>query len=73
MSETTPRLNCALIVHLNQETANDKKSAREGIHLLASIAHQCELPISWALLPTLANSYKKELTNYRTEFNDDIV
>ena len=73
MSETTPRLNCALIVNLNQETANDKRSVQEGIHLLANIAHQCELPISWALLPTLANSYKKELTNYCTEFNDDIV
>ena len=72
MSNTSHPLNCALIAHLNQSTT-DKKLVKEGLRLLASMAHECQLPISWSLLSTSAQSYKPELTDYQAEFSDEII
>lgn len=63
-------LNCALVAHLDHQ---DKRAVREGMCLLASLAHQHQFPVSWSVLSTDARSYSKDLNQYQAEFGDEVM
>lgn len=49
----------------------DRQKLREGMCLLADIAHKYKIPISWATTADIAQFIKKELTDWHHEYSDE--
>ncbi len=49
----------------------DRQRLREGMCLLANIAHKYKIPISWAITADIAQFFKKELTEWHHEYGDE--
>jgi len=53
--------------------AEDRQLLREGMRLLAKLAHKYCIPITWAITADSAQSLSNDLNKWHTEFGDDTV
>lgn len=53
--------------------AEDRQQLREGMRLLAKLAHKYRIPITWAITADSAQSLSNDLTEWHAEFGDDIL
>ncbi len=53
--------------------AEDRQQLREGMQLLAKIAHKYSIPITWAITADSVQSLSNDLTKWHTEFGDNIL
>lgn len=51
--------------------AEDRQQLREGMRLLAKMAHQYNIPITWAIVADSAQFLAKDLTEWHNEFGDE--
>ncbi len=49
----------------------DRQALREGMRLLATIAHKYNIPITWAITADLARSFSNDLTEWHNEYSDE--
>ena len=51
--------------------AEDRQQLREGMRLLAKMAHKYNIPITWAIVADSAQFLAKDLTEWHNEFGDE--
>ncbi len=51
--------------------AEDRQELRDGMRLLAKMAHKYNIPITWAIVADTAQFLSKDLTEWHNEFGDE--
>ena len=51
--------------------AEDRQQLRDGMRLLAKMAHKYNIPITWAIVANSAQFLAKDLTEWHNEFGDE--
>lgn len=51
--------------------AEDRQELRDGVRLLASIAHKYDIPITWAITGDSSQFLVKDLTDWHNDFGDE--
>lgn len=51
--------------------AEDRQQLRDGMRLLAKMAHKYDIPITWAIVADSAQFLAKDLTEWHNEFGDE--
>ena len=51
--------------------AEDRKQLRDGMHLLADLAHKYNIPITWVITADSAQFLAKDLTEWHNDYQDE--
>lgn len=51
----------------------DRQDLRDGTRLLANLAHKHNIPVTWAITSDTAQFLAKDLTEWHTEFGDELL